>query len=132
MHDVGFWQGMAMVLGGKGTLRLIIQPAMAIILGARLGLADWRNGAEPFLMGLVHAGKDRRQQIRTALRQIVLPLSMAFVVDCILQWSTLGRVRPLAALIVGGLLVAFPFTLVRGFTNRWMRRRRHHAAPQPG
>ena len=52
---------------------------------------------------------------------------LAFVLDVVLQKLTLGRVRPLVAIIVAAILVWIPFLLVRGITNRIFRRwRRSH------
>jgi len=45
------------------------------------------------------------------------------VLDCVLQQIINGRIRPLAAVIVGGLLVFLPFLIVRALVNRiWTHR----------
>jgi hypothetical protein len=44
----------------------------------------------------------------------------------VLQYLILGHVRPAAAVVVGLLLVFFPFVLLRGLTNR-MWSHSHHA-----
>jgi hypothetical protein len=49
MADLGFWDSIARDLTGKGQLRLIIEPLLAIVLGIRHGLTDARHGEEPFL-----------------------------------------------------------------------------------
>jgi len=126
MGDVGFWQGIVIGLAGKGHLRLILQPAIAIILGIRLGVSDARKGREPFLLRLF-IRENRGALLREGLHDILLPLGVAIVLDCILQAYTLHRVRPLAALIVGALLIALPFALARALTNRLVTRRRHRA-----
>ena len=53
-----------------------------------------------------------------AAREALVPLIVAFVIDSILQRLINGHVRPLAAVIVGGLLVFLPFLIVRALTNR--------------
>jgi hypothetical protein len=119
--DVGFWEGIARDLSGKGQFRLLLQPAMAVFLGVRLGIADAKDGKAPFLFRLF-SEPGRWTLLKNSLRDVALPLSVALVTDGILQYLTLGRVRLLAAMIVGALLVWFPFAVTRGFSNRiWKR-----------
>ena len=117
MHGehVGLFEGIARVLGGKGQLRLIIQPAVAIVLGIRLGIADARVGEPPFVLRLF---RHPEHLVRRALSDVVVPFAVAVGVDVILQHYTLGYVRPLAAVIVGLLLVWLPFSIARGLANR--------------
>lgn len=122
MDDMGFWEHLVRDLSGKGQIRLILQPAMAIFLGIRIGLSDARSGASPFVRHLVESKDERWRLVGQSIRYAWLPLTIAFVVDCILQYLTLGRIRPLAAVVVGILLVYFPFTAARGFSNRIYRR----------
>lgn len=127
-EHVGFWEGIARNLGGKGQLRLIVQPLVAIVLGARLGISDAREGAKPFLLRLVlHT---HRGWLKTAFSDVVVPFAVAFVVDGILQYYTLGTVRPGAAVIVAGLLVWLPFSIARALANR-ITRRWHHTGEAP-
>jgi hypothetical protein len=126
MSGPGFFQGIADVLGGKGELRLIVQPAMAILFGIRLGISDAREGRLPFVLRVF---RSRGGTVRLALRDIIVPFCIAIVIDAILQHVTLGHVRPVAALVVGILLVWLPFATARALTNRIARAiRRRHAA----
>lgn len=129
MADVGFWDGIARSLAGRGMfggtfqLRLILQPLAALLLGIRFGLRDARKGKEPFFMSVVHAKHGRWSAVGRGLRDAIVPLCVALVVDGILQRMLLGRVRPLAAVVVGTLLVFVPFAVARGVSNRiWTRR----------
>jgi hypothetical protein len=117
MSDVGFWQGIADTVHGRGQLRLIIQPLIGIIVGARLGVKDAKAGAEPFVKRLV-LGKDRAKLAKEALVKVLIPFGMAVVLDSILQYVTLHRVRPSAAVIMGTVLVLIPFMVSRAFSNR--------------
>ncbi len=117
---VAFFSDIARVLGGKGQLRLIIQPALAIILGIRLGIADAHEHAEPFLIRLF---RSRKRLVRRALSDVFIPFSIALGIDMILQYFTLGRIRPLASVLVATMLVWIPFSAARGWTNRIVRRR---------
>ena len=121
----GFWEGIAQNLAGAGHLRLIVQPVIAIILGVRLGIADAHEGKAPFGLRLLHTHRGRGEVAKQALSDVIVPFCVAIVVDSILQHYTLGYIRPIAALIVGVLLVFLPFALARGFTNRIVRRSRH-------
>jgi hypothetical protein len=58
------------MVGGRGTLRFLIQPGLAILLGVIHGIRDHRRDREPYLIGLVHATGHRAEYLRKALRQI--------------------------------------------------------------
>ena len=132
MAQLGFWEGIARdltgrgLLGGKFQLRLILQPLIATVLGIRFGLRDAKHGKPPFLMSLVEAKgeakgdakKDRLAILKQGLRDAIVPLCVALILDGILQRMTIGYIRPLAAVVVGTLLVFLPFVIVRGLTNR--------------
>jgi hypothetical protein len=118
MSEPSFFQGIADVLGGQGELRLIVQPALAILLGIRLGIGDAREGRDPFVMRVF---TKRGGNVRLAMHDVIVPFCIAIVVDAILQHAALGRVRPLAALIVGILLVWLPFATARALSNRIAR-----------
>src|SRR6185295_20358983 len=120
MH--AFWDHLMRDLSGKGQFRLILQPAMAILLGIRLGMADAKEGRKPFGLRLFTERHQHWALLKQSLSDAVLPLCFALVLDSILQYLTLGSVRPLGAVVVGGLLVWLPFIAARGFTNRFWRR----------
>ena len=123
MAHPGFWDSIARDLTGRGMFggafqfRLILQPLAAVILGVRFGIKDAKRGDKPFFQALVHEG-GRGAMLARAARDALLPLLLAFVIDSILQRLINGHIRPLVALIVGGLLVFLPFLIVRALTNR--------------
>ena len=121
MADVGFWEGIVDVASGRGQLRLVLQPTIAILVGIRLGITDAKLGAEPFIKRLTFAGKDRAELAKEAALTVIVPFCIAIVLDGILQYLTLGYVRPLAALVVGAILIWIPFSIARSFTNRIYR-----------
>jgi hypothetical protein len=125
MNDMGFWEGIWHELTNAGQFRLILQPTMAIILGIRIGLADARAGHPPFLSRLIRGTHDRWTLVRQSIAHAALPLTVALVMDSVFQYLTLGRIRILAAVVVGVLLVWLPFSSVRGLSNRvWTQHRR--------
>jgi hypothetical protein len=117
-----FWQGIAETLTGRGEMRLVLQPTMAILIGLRMGITDAKLGEPPFIWRLATA-KDRRQVTKDAFRKVLIPFCIAIVLDGVLQYLTLGYVRPLAAVIVGLMLIFVPFAISRALTNRFYRHR---------
>jgi hypothetical protein len=129
MADVGFFEGIARdltgrgLLGGKFQIRLILQPLVAILLGLKFGIRDAKSGHRPFFQRLVAGDEHRGHLFKQSLRDAIIPLCIAFILDSILQKMILGHIRPAAAIIVGGLLVYLPFVIVRALANRaWTHR----------
>ncbi|MDX2091475.1 MAG: hypothetical protein SFX73_26680 [Kofleriaceae bacterium] len=124
--DIGFFEGIVRDLtGDKGQLRLVLQPLVAIFLGSRLGVADAKERKHPFLFRLFQGNEPRSSLFKDSLADVVMPISVAILLDCILQHYTLGFVRPFAAVIVGMVLVWLPYAVSRALTNRAVRR--HYA-----
>ena len=105
------------LLTGPGSLRFVIQPVLAIILGVRDGRNDAKSSTPPFLMLLLKSGK-RREALKGGLQAIVLPLILAVALDSMLQIYIFDVWRLQWALIVGLCLVGIPYILARGITNR--------------
>ena len=124
MAHPGFWNSITRDLAGRGMfggsfqIRLVLQPLAAIILGARVGIKDAKRGDVPFFQALFRGKGERRHLLFKAIRDAALPLTVAFVIDAILQHMINGRIRPMAAVMVGGLLVFLPFLIVRAIANR--------------
>ena len=114
-QHVGFFETITRDLSGKGKLRLILQPAVAIVLGIRLGIADARAHQPPFGLRVFES---RHHLVRRALSDVVLPFCVALVIDCILQYYTLATVRPGVGVVVALLIVWLPFSIARGLANR--------------
>jgi hypothetical protein len=125
--DSGFLQDIINVASGRGQLRLILQPTIAMLVGIRLGITDAKLGHDPFLKRLT-LSSNRAALAKEAARSVVVPFCIAIVLDGILQYLTLGYVRPLAALVVGAVLIWIPFSIARSFTNRIYR----HGHPLSG
>ena len=124
MSSHGFFESIARDLsgpgmfGGKFQFRLVLQPLIAIFLGLRIGIRDAKAGDRPFFMALAHGDRGRASLIKHAARDAIIPFTVAVIIDSILQQLINHRIRPLASLIVGGLLVFLPFLIVRALTNR--------------
>ena len=124
MANPGFWESLTRDLTGHGMFggsfqfRLILQPLAAIILGVRIGIRDAKHGDRPFFQALARQKGERGGLVAKAARDSVVPLTAAFIVDSSLQHRINHRIRPLEALLVGGLLVFLPFLIARALTNR--------------
>jgi len=106
---------------GPGRLRFILQPLFAILLGVRGGLADARAGNPPFLSGLLFDAARRRAVLRSGMTAIATLLAMGIILDIVFQLILYHDAHPGAALAVGPILIAFPYALARGVTNRLVR-----------
>jgi hypothetical protein len=106
---------------GPGRFRFILQPALAIVLGLRSGLADVRAGHPPFLIGLLlHPGR-RRELLRSAAASIRNLLAMGIILDVAFQLVLYRSVHPGAALVVGPILICTPYAVARALTTRVAR-----------
>ncbi len=108
-------------LTGPGRFRFILQPAMAILLGLRGGLADARARRPPYLMGLFFDPLHRREYVRTGLGTIRDIVAVGIILDVVAQFLIFRQVHPVAALLIGPVLITMPYALARGLTNRVTR-----------
>ena len=135
MGHPGFWDSIVNDLTGRGLfggsfqIRLVLQPLLAMLLGIRVGIRDAKRGDAPFFQALMQQKGRRGDMLFKAARDAVFPLAVAFVIDCILQRLINHRIRPVAAIFVGGLLVFVPFLIVRALANRAWRHGHHRAVP---
>ena len=106
------------MFGGKVQIRLILQPLIAIILGLRFGVRDAKAGDRPFFHALAQGEGHRGTLLKKAARDVITPLIVAVIIDSILQQLINHRIRPFAAVVVGGILVFLPFLIVRALANR--------------
>ncbi len=112
------------VLGGPGRLRFIIQPLVAILLGIRDGRRDAAAGAPPYVLAVLFAHGRRKEELSSALKSIVTPLIVGFVLSLIVQYYIFRSVRLWHAFVFGIAFIALPYVVARGLTNRLIQRRR--------
>jgi hypothetical protein len=105
-------------LAGPGRFRFIVQPVVATSLGIRDGVADARMGHAAYLFGLLFHRKSRPELLKSGFRSILNLVLMGILLDSICQWLILGASYPGAALLVGPILVAAPYSIARAVTNR--------------
>ena len=106
---------------GTGRFRFLLQPALAILLGVRGGLADARAGNPPYVFGLLFAAGRRRELLRSGAAAIRTLLAMGIILDVVFQLVLYRAVHPGAALLVGPILICFPYALSRALTTRLAR-----------
>ena len=126
LFSQAFIEGIPKTLSGPGRFRFILQPLTAIVLGIGSGIGDARIGRRPYLVGMVFDRKLRYELLRSGFTTIANLLLMGILLDSVFQWIILGTSHPGAALIVGPLLVAAPYSLARALANRCARLRTAH------
>jgi hypothetical protein len=117
-------EGIARRFSGPGGFRLIIQPIVAIALGVRAGLIDSKQGEPPYLIALLYHPQRRQALLSNTAKHILKPFTAGVLIDLILQYFIFQRVRIVAALIVGLLLIGLPYSIARGVSNRITTTRR--------
>jgi hypothetical protein len=122
MFSHRFWPDLVARFHGPGRMRFILQPTVAIILGARDGVKDARAGNPPFLWGLVFHPADRPGLLRSAVASVRNLVAIAILLDVISQRLIFHIVHPGAALALGPVLIALPYATSRALANRIARR----------
>ncbi len=125
----GFLADLPARFTGPGRLRFILQPAVAIVLGLRGGLADARAGRPPYVMGLLFDPLHRAEYIRTGLAAVRDLVAVGIVLDVVAQFLIFRQVHPGAALLVGPVLIGAPYAIARAMTNRAVRMVGRSASP---
>ena len=124
-----FFEDMLARLSGAGRLRFIVQPLVAILLGARDGVKDARAGSPAFLWALAFHGQHRREMLRNAFTSASDLVAIAILLDLISQFLIFREIHPAAALLLGPVLIGVPYAVARAFGNRVSRCRRHRDYP---
>lgn len=109
---------------GPGRLRFILQPLTAILLGIRGGLRDAKAGNPPYLFGLLFASERRRELLRSGVAAIRNLVALGIIMDIVFQLIIYHSVHPAPALVIGPILVCFPYALSRALTTHaeaWRR-----------
>lgn len=126
-----FFGDMLARLHGPGRFRFILQPTVAILLGIRDGRKDARVGTTPFLWGLIFHREVRKQLLKEMFMSLRNIVAIAILLDMISQYLIFRMMRPGAALILGPVLIALPYSCARALTNRIARRRGQGVAASP-
>lgn len=120
-----FFEDLPKRLTGPGSVRFVLQPAVAILLGMRDGLGDTRAGRPAYLYNLLFY-RGRRELLQSGFNSVVNLMLMGVLLDSVAQWLILGSSYPGAALVIGPVLITIPYALARALTNRAVRLRGSH------
>jgi hypothetical protein len=102
---------------GPGRLRFILQPMSAIFLGIRGGIADAEAGNQPYLIRLM-LGAGRRELLRSGVAALRNLVALGIIMDIAFQLILYRAMHPGAAVIIGPILICFPYVLSRALTAR--------------
>jgi hypothetical protein len=111
---------------GPLSLRLVMQPTMAVIAAISAGVRDARLGQPPYLQTLWSDPSQRLAMLRLGARDVSKILFFATLIDVVYQVVVFRWVYPGEALLVAVLLAFVPYLLVRGPANRIARRLLRH------
>ncbi len=120
MQDIitRFFEDLAGRVGGPLTLRLLLQPAMAIFFALRDAKRDAREGRVPYFWALFSSPEHRRELVREGWKSVGKVFVIAIVLDVVYQIIAIRWVYPVEALVVACVLAILPYLLVRGPVNR--------------
>ena len=113
------------LLTGPGNLRFVVQPLIAILLAIRDGRNDAKAGTPAYLYEVVSGSGQRGATLKGGLKAILMPFSVAVILDSILQIVIFDVWRLQGALLVGLCLVGIPYVVVRSISNRLFSRNSH-------
>ena len=119
------WEDLIGRIHGPLTLRLILQPSMAVFFGIRDGLKDARTGRPAYFWAIFTTPGLRRTLLSEGWASVAKVFVMALILDTVYQLIVFRWVYPLESLIVAFVLALLPYILIRGPINRIARRLRH-------
>jgi hypothetical protein len=117
-------------IDGPMSLRLFIQPGMALFFAFRDGRRDAREGRAPWGWTVVSDPAQRGALLLDGWKGFARVFAMAVAMDVAYQYIAIGGFRPLQALVMASLLAMAPYVLLRGAFNRLVRARAG-GAPTP-
>ena len=131
MDDViaRIWENLGGRVGGPLSFRLILQPAVAIVLAVRAGVQDAQAGRPPYAWTVLTNPAARDELLREGWKAVAKIFVLAIIIDVVYQVLVFKRVYPGELLIIAFLLACAPYLLVRGPVNRIVAatRRRHQS-----
>ncbi len=116
------WENLGGRIDGPMSLRFLLQPMMATILGIIDGLRFAREGRSFLLWGGPTDRAERRLQRNATLWCIGKVFLLAIVLDVIYQVVELGWIFPFETLIVAFVVALIPYFAVRWLVNQVTRR----------
>lgn len=103
---------------GPMSLRLIMQPLVALIFSIRDGVKDAEQGSPPFFWAIFTDPDHRKELVANGWKSIGKVFIIAVVLDLVFQYSVFSALRPIGALLAGSILALLPYIVLRGPVNR--------------
>jgi len=103
---------------GPMSLRMLMQPAMAVFLAFRDGSADAQKGYPPYFWSFFTQPGHRREQLKNGWKSISKVFLAAILLDFAFQFITTHQLVPRQALVVALVLAIIPYLLIRGLVTR--------------
>jgi hypothetical protein len=116
------WEDLIGRLDGPMSVRLIIQPAVAILFAIRAGLRDARNSQPPFLWNVFSNAGHRHELLRQGWKDVGKVFIVALVLDSIYQVMVHSGIYTVELLLAATFLALVPYALLRGVVTRLARR----------
>jgi hypothetical protein len=117
------WSDLIARVGGPMSLRLVLQPLMALTFAVRDGARDAKERKPLYFWSILTDPAHRGPRLREGWKAVTKVFTMALVIDCVYQFVVRRWIYPVEALIVAFVLACVPYVLVRGPANRLMRMR---------
>ena len=117
-------------LSGPLTLRLFLQPSVAVFLAVRDGVKDARQGRPPHFWRMVAGPSEaRKRRAKETWKAVLKVFTLAVVLDCVYQLLVFRWVYPFEAMFTATVLAIVPYVFLRGMSNRVARRSiAHHSS----
>jgi hypothetical protein len=135
MEDVftRVWENLVGRTDGPLTLRILLQPLVAIFFAARSGLRDARENRAPYFWALLYDPAHRREMVRAGWQDVGKVFVIALILDVIYQLIVIRWVYPGETVLVATLLALLPYLVFRGLITRIFRRAaQDRTQPSPG
>jgi hypothetical protein len=109
-------------VSGPMKFRLVLQPAMAAFFAIRAGLADAREGRQPYFWALLTGDRATRdEELKSGWKSVGRVFILAVVLDVVYQLYVLHFVYPIQAIAVAIILAIVPYLFLRGLVTRLAR-----------
>jgi hypothetical protein len=101
--------------------RLFIMPIVVTTLAVRAGLRDAREGRPAYLWAIFMKPAERRELIRSGMKDVGRIFIVAVVLDTVYQLMVLRAFHVVQLLIVAVACAIVPYVLIRGPITRLTR-----------
>lgn len=105
-------------VSGPMSLRLYIQPLMAVFFATKSGLKDAKAGNAPYFWSLFSDPEHRRVLIRDGWKSVGKVFILAMLLDVVYQVIVAKTVLPVEVVVVAIILAILPYLIMRGLVTR--------------